>query len=167
LCCVVRTGTVPHTPATASVVVHVYIGDITDGTANTLLFGESYHRDPNFDPFTTATPPKNGWNSGSSIKGWSRWYPAGSDNGLSDILGGAFAPINYQTPFRFGDPAAPTAQSAWFAFQDHRRSPVGTGHTPGANVVFADGSVRFLSNQTPQSTLALYCMRNDGLVIPE
>lgn len=137
----------------------VQIRDARDGTSNTFLFGEFYHRDPNFDTFTTA-----GWNSGSTILGWSRWYPAGGDNGLGNLMGGAFAPINYKTPFIFGGAGAPTSQSAWFVFQDQRLSAFGSGHPGGANFVLVDGSTRFIPATMPQTVLALYCQRADGNV---
>jgi prepilin-type N-terminal cleavage/methylation domain-containing protein/prepilin-type processing-associated H-X9-DG protein len=156
------TGTAARKAASAPIGAQVTITDVGDGTSNTILFGESYHRDANFDTFTTA-----GWNSGSTIKGWSRWYPAGGDAGLGNIMGGAFAPINYLTPWPHGAPGAPTTQSAWFVFQDQRLNAFGSGHTGGANFCFTDGSVRFMSDQTPQATLALFCMRNDGQVIQQ
>jgi prepilin-type N-terminal cleavage/methylation domain-containing protein/prepilin-type processing-associated H-X9-DG protein len=155
------TGSAARKAPTAPAGVRVKLADILDGTSNTLMFGESHHRDPNFDSFTTA-----GWNSGSTIKGWSRWYPAGGDAGLSNLMGGAFAPINYLTPFRHGQAGAPTSQTAWFVFQDQRLNAFGSAHTGGANFAFCDGSVRFLSNNTPQAVLVLYCRRDDGQVIP-
>ncbi|HKB02622.1 MAG TPA: DUF1559 domain-containing protein, partial [Gemmataceae bacterium] len=155
------TGTAARKAASAPPGSQTRMADILDGTSNTLLFGEFYHFDRNFDTFTTA-----GWNSGSTIKGWSWWYPAGGDNGLGDIMIGAFAPINYKTPWPHGAPGAPGSQSAWFVFQDQRLSALGSGHPGGANVGFADGSVRFLRDSTPQSVLALYCQRADGQVIP-
>jgi prepilin-type N-terminal cleavage/methylation domain-containing protein/prepilin-type processing-associated H-X9-DG protein len=159
------TGSEARRATGAPVGSQVRIGDILDGTSNTLLFGESYHRDPNVDTFTTNTSSPN-WNSDNTIKGWSRWYPAGGDIGLNNIMGGAFAPINYLTPFRHGDAGAPTTRTAWFVFQDQRLSAFGSGHTGGANFCFSDGSVRFLTDQTTQTVLALYCMRADGAVIP-
>jgi prepilin-type N-terminal cleavage/methylation domain-containing protein/prepilin-type processing-associated H-X9-DG protein len=149
--------------ASAPAGVEVRLNDIGDGTSNTLLFGEMYHRDANFDSFTPATP---NWNSGSNIAGWSWWCPVGGDNGLQDVLMGGFAPINYRVPWAFGAAGAPTTRNAWFTFQDMRLSSIGSGHTGGANVVFCDGSVRFLTNSLPQSTLVLLCVRNDSQVIP-
>ena len=138
----------------------VRVADVTDGTTNTILFGEMYHHDPNFDSFPLT------WNSNSLIAGWSWWCPVGGDNGLQDVLTGAFAPINYRIPWKHGDAGAPTTNSAWFTFQDMRLGSIGSGHTGGANVVFTDGSVRFLPNSLPQATLQLLCVRNDGQVIP-
>jgi prepilin-type N-terminal cleavage/methylation domain-containing protein/prepilin-type processing-associated H-X9-DG protein len=155
------TGSAARKAASAPTGTQVRLTDIGDGTSNTLLFGESSHVDPNFNTFTTA-----GWNSGSTISTWSRWYPAGGDAGLGNIMCGAFAPINYKTPWKHGEAGAPTSQNAWFVFQDQRLNAIGSQHSGGANVGFADGSVRFLTDSTPQSVLALYCMRADGQVIP-
>lgn len=155
------TGAASRKAASAPQGTQVKLNGISDGTSNTICFGESYHLDPNFDTFTAA-----GWNSGSTIGGWSRWYPAGGDAGLGNLMGGAFAPINYKIPFVHGGAGAPGSQSGWFIFQDRRLSAFGSGHTGGANISFCDGSVRFLTDSLPQSTLLLYCVRNDGLVIP-
>ncbi len=156
------TGTQARRAATAPAGTQVTLLGITDGTSNTLMFGERSHFDPNFDAFTTQL----NFNSGSTLSGWSRWYPAGGDAGLGNIMCGAFAPLNYRIPFAPGGAGAPTNQNAWFVFQDQRFSSIGSQHSGGANVAFCDGSVRFLTDNTPQSVLALYCMRADGQVIP-
>jgi prepilin-type N-terminal cleavage/methylation domain-containing protein/prepilin-type processing-associated H-X9-DG protein len=155
------TGPAARKAASAPGGQRVRIADVPDGTSNTILFGERNHTDRNFDSFTAA-----GWNSGSTLQTWSRWYPAGGDNGLGNIMCGAFAPVNYTTPWAHGQPGAPTAQSGWFVFQDQRFSAIGSQHTGGANVAYTDGSVRFLTNSTSQNVLALMCMRADGQVIP-
>ena len=136
--------------------------DLTDGTTNTIMFGESHKVDRNFDTFTTA-----GWNSGSTIAGWSRWYPAGGDAGLGNLMCGAFAPVGYTTPWAHGGAGAPASQGAWFTFQDQRLNAIGSAHTGGAQVVLADGSVRFLSNSLSFSLLQFLCRRDDGQVLGE
>jgi prepilin-type N-terminal cleavage/methylation domain-containing protein/prepilin-type processing-associated H-X9-DG protein len=155
------TGSAARKAASAPTGTRVRMAEVLDGTSNTLLFGERNHTDRNFDTFTAA-----GWNSGSTLAGWSRWYPAGGDAGQGNIFCGAFAPINYLTPWAHGQAGAPTSQSAWFTFQDMRFSAIGSNHSGGANVAFTDGSVRFLTTSTSQSILALLCMRADGQVIP-
>lgn len=153
------TGTAARKATSADTGIQVRFADILDGSSNTIMFGESSHKDINFDTFTVA-----GWNSGSNLRSWSRWYPAGGDAGLGNIMGGAFVPINYQTPWAFGQPGAPTSQSAWFVFQDMRLSAFGSLHSNGANVAMCDGSVRFVGSSLPQTLLALYCQRSDGNV---
>jgi prepilin-type N-terminal cleavage/methylation domain-containing protein/prepilin-type processing-associated H-X9-DG protein len=156
------TGTAARRAAGAPAGIEVPLSAVLDGTSNTILFGERSHVDPNFDLFTT----QSGFNSGSTLAGWTRWYPAGGDAGLGNIMCGAFAPLNYRIPFAPGQPGAPTSSGAWFVFQDQRFSSIGSQHSGGANVVFVDGSVRFLTNSIPQTSLALLCMRADGQVVP-
>ncbi|HVJ86138.1 MAG TPA: DUF1559 domain-containing protein [Caulifigura sp.] len=148
--------------ASAPVGSTVKIGEATDGTSNTIAFGEHHLFDPNFDTFTAA-----GWNSGDNISGWCRWYPAGGDAGLGNLMCGAFAPVGYMTPWKHGAPGAPTSSSAWFTFQDMRLNAIGSAHTGGANVTLADGSVRFLSNSLSQTILTYLCQRSDGQVVGE
>lgn len=135
---------------------------MTDGSSNTILFGESGHEDKNFDTFTP-TPPN--CNSGSTIQTWSRWYPAGGDSGLGNLMCGSFSKVNYAIPFKYGDPGAPTACSAWFTFQDMRLSSISSLHTGGAHVVLGDGSVRFLSDSLNQVVLGYLCQRADGQIL--
>jgi len=154
------TGSQARKASSAPAGVKVRIAQVTDGLSKTILFGEGSHFDPNFNTFTAA-----GWNSGSTISTWSRWYPAGGDNGLGNLLCGAFAPINYTTPFRHGGPGAPGSQSAWFEHQDRRLSAIGSRHPGGANVVMSDGSSRFFADSLPQVTLSRLCTRADGEII--
>lgn len=140
----------------------VSIPVITDGTSNTVMFGEMHHVDKNFDTFT-GTPPN--CNSGSLIATWSRWYPASGGNGSSNIFAGSFAPIGYKLPWAYGDAAAPTSCTPYYTYQDMRLSAFGSGHTGGANLVFCDGSVRFLSSNMSQIVLGYMCQTQDGQVI--
>jgi prepilin-type N-terminal cleavage/methylation domain-containing protein/prepilin-type processing-associated H-X9-DG protein len=156
------TGSAARKASSAKAGIQVAIGGVRDGLSKTILFAEGSHFDPNFDTFTVA-----GWNSGSTMSTWSRWYPAGGDSGLGNLMCGAFAPINYTTPFVHGGPGAPGSRSGWYVFQDQRLSAIGSLHPSGANVVMGDGSVRFLNEEMPQTVLALYCMRSDGQVINE
>jgi len=155
-------GPAARKASTAPVGITTKIRDLSDGTTNTILFGEHHLVDRNFDTFTVA-----GWNSGDPIEGWSRWYPAGGDSGLGNLMCGSFAPVGYVTPWKHGDPGAPTTQSAWFIHQDRRLSAIGSAHTGGAHVALSDGSVRFLSNSLSQIILTYLCQRNDGQVTGE
>jgi len=45
--------------------------------------------------------------------------------------------------------------------------PINSKHTGGANVVLADGSVRFFTNAMPLATISSFCTRAGGEVIQE
>jgi prepilin-type processing-associated H-X9-DG protein len=104
---------------------------ITDGTSNTFMAGERYHRDPAY----TAISTLGGW-------AWAN-YDAGQD-----YLGSTYMPLNYvlAAGTQTGSPNYP---------EDGRVAAFGSGHTQGANFTFCDGSVRFVTNASV-SNLALY-----------
>src|SRR5262249_49018457 len=103
---------------------------ITDGTSNTLLFGETYNNDPNWNSWATAF----GSNPIPMYAAFSCWSTV--QVGLSSLWGDATSPLNYLLlPFP-GD-GTPLYVRVY---------AYGSGHTQGANFAFCDGSVRFISN---------------------
>ncbi len=129
------------------------IADITDGTSNTLFFGERYHYDPTYDQLYPSEPLASSWG------GWA-WANETSlqDMALSSGTMADPTPINYLIP--------PDVQSdSSHVYQDRRHRAFGSGHPSGANFAFADGSVRFMTNSTPVDVLRLLCIRNDGQVV--
>ena len=156
------TGTRARKAPTAPPGQVVRLSHITDGAAKTLLFAESSHADDNFDTFSAA-----GFNGGSPLARWSRWYPGGDDAGLWHVMCGAFAPVKYQTPFRHSEPGAATNPTDWAIHRDRRLSAIGSLHRMGANGSFADGSVRLLDEKMDESILELICKRADGQQIPD
>ena len=105
----------------------VRIADILDGTTNTLLFGERYHRDLEYDA-----------NAGTYTKmpGWGYWCPSAGAPGIGDVTLGALVPVQYRHP-------AGVAVDG--TYEDRRITAMGSGHAGGCNVALGDGSVRFLS----------------------
>jgi prepilin-type N-terminal cleavage/methylation domain-containing protein/prepilin-type processing-associated H-X9-DG protein len=99
----------------------VRMTDITDGTSNTLAFGERWHWDPAF----TAIGTLGGW-------AWS------NSNSAEDYLLSTNVPINYTLApgTVIGPPSYP---------DDNRTCAFGSAHSGGANFSFGDGSVRFLT----------------------
>ena len=121
----------------------VTFGDIGDGSSNTLLIGERYSYDPEWEDFVN----RRGW-------AWSSALSA------QDCLGGALGPINYQLPQGSG-PNPP------FSLTDIKLSSFSSGHAGGAVFAAADGSTHFLTGQGAADieTLEFLVMYADGAVV--
>jgi prepilin-type N-terminal cleavage/methylation domain-containing protein/prepilin-type processing-associated H-X9-DG protein len=125
----------------------VSVQSITDGTSNTLMFGERYRKDPTYDRIYG--PPgfdqRSGW-------AWANYL------GGFDYLFGAVVPINWlMPPSLTSDPG--------FTYEDLRFNAYGSNHANGANFGFADGSVKFLPSSTPLLVLQYLSTRAGGEVI--
>jgi prepilin-type N-terminal cleavage/methylation domain-containing protein/prepilin-type processing-associated H-X9-DG protein len=128
----------------------VRFGDIIDGTSTTFLFGERYHRDPEFDRRQPDVSPGT-----APIADIGRWgMVAGSGGIMANVTLHSAAPINYRMP-PGGDALALNNRAAAF----------GSGHPGGANFAFADGSVRFVSESMPLPTLQSLSTRAGGEVV--
>lgn len=131
----------------------VRMGDVIDGTSNTLMFGEREHRDKNFDRMYTNFP----------IIGWSGWAWCDQGNAIGDFLVGTARPINWRIPDSATGPNS--SSNPWV---QERLSTMGSNHSGGANVGLVDGSVRFLADSTDQLILNALATRAGGEVaIPE
>jgi prepilin-type N-terminal cleavage/methylation domain-containing protein/prepilin-type processing-associated H-X9-DG protein len=127
----------------------VSIPAITDGTSNTILFGERYSNDPNWGPIAAAFGSTD-----IPFYGLVATWAYGSPGPLGD----GFYPLNYLFP-PFTSVDAVNLGPRAYAF--------GSGHPAGANFALCDGSVRFLSNavnNTPTLLPAL-CTRAGGEVV--
>jgi prepilin-type N-terminal cleavage/methylation domain-containing protein len=120
---------------------NITITDITDGTSNTILFGERDHSDP-YNYYTNLM--------GYSPLFWGWWaYNTSGDQTLS-----AFTPLNYQLT---ASSTLVEAEARTGAFGSLHGSPlVGIG----ANFAMADGSVVFIKNTIPQLSLQWLATRN-------
>jgi prepilin-type N-terminal cleavage/methylation domain-containing protein len=138
----------------------VRLRDFTDGTTNTLLFGERNHIDRNYDTFATAgmaIEPMGQW-------GW--WAPSGGMYGLADVTLSTLAPINWMVPQDQPTSGmdATTFGNTWDAM---RVGAYGSQHTGGAQFCLADGSARFISQSIDFSILQSLGTRGKGEVIGE
>ena len=128
----------------------VSLAGVTDGSSNTLLFGERCHRDPEFDRRQPVVQPGT-----DCIANLGKWgFVAGAGGAMANLTLHTAAPINYRVP-PGGDRST----------VDNRVCAFGSGHPGGANFVFADGSVRFLSDRAALPTLRALCTRRGGEVI--
>jgi prepilin-type N-terminal cleavage/methylation domain-containing protein len=119
--------------------VQLTLLDITDGTSNTLMFGEKHIR-PN---------SLRGKNEDRCIFG-------GQNNSVRRMAGQELNSTD-QRPLR-----PPQDQTGALANQSF-----GGPHTGICQFVFCDGSVRGVKTATPLATLTLLIRRNDGAVIPD
>ena len=116
---------------------NIHMKDITDGASKTLLMGERYHDDPEFDRRYDIV-----WAGSAPMAGYGRWgYVAGPGANGAVTLHSA-APINYRMPPN-GD----------LSNLEDRACAFGSGHPGGANFALADGSVRFIAEDLPLEQL--------------
>jgi prepilin-type N-terminal cleavage/methylation domain-containing protein/prepilin-type processing-associated H-X9-DG protein len=124
----------------------VRIGDITDGTSTTLLFGERYHRDPQFDlqhdVLWPGTPP---------MAQFGRWAEVAYQGVAANVTLSTPVGINYQM-----------SPGGNFTAVENRICAFGSGHPGGANFAFTDGSVRFVSDRMPLPMLQALSTRAGG-----
>jgi prepilin-type N-terminal cleavage/methylation domain-containing protein/prepilin-type processing-associated H-X9-DG protein len=111
--------------------VPVQITGITDGTSNTILFGEFLNFDPNWPQFVSNGDPANFPFTISMGSSWASGSPTATGRN----------PIN-----TFLQPPPPTDPLTALIVTVTRGTTYGSGHTGGVNFVFCDGSVHFISN---------------------
>ena|GEM_PF-2932271 len=127
---------------------------IEDGTSNTLLLGEiswaDYGAHFNWIRGTVISNPDNPITALASSKGIAHNFPinAGKENELLEIVLEESGRV-YEVPVR-GRRAG------------HGISGFGSDHPGGANFVFADAAVRFLSDKTNTTLLMHLSTRNGG-----
>ncbi|MBX3426091.1 MAG: DUF1559 domain-containing protein [Pirellulales bacterium] len=127
---------------------------VTDGSSNTILLGERF----NFDPLFDAKPETQ--RSSLLIHQWALWGWQGGFKGLGHVTRSSRQPVNSTVA---------TLQScvtgASYACQDDRLMGWGSGHPGGANLCFADGSTRFVSDSISLVTLAALSTRAGGEIV--
>lgn len=98
--------------------------DIFDGSSNTLLIGERYSVEPEWEDFIN----RRGW-------AWSSALAA------QDCLGGVLNPINFMIP----EGAGGANFTPGFPDQNDKINSFSSAHSGGANFALSDGSVHFLT----------------------
>ena len=133
------------------------MGGVADGTSNTLMFGERYHKDDLFDKMLHFESSAK--HSRYPIAKWGAWGWTGDGNGTTHALACARTgvPINFSSE----DDGIPIAT---YYFVNLRMSAFGSGHPGGANFAMTDGSVQFLSQNTDILLLQALSTRAGGEV---
>jgi prepilin-type N-terminal cleavage/methylation domain-containing protein/prepilin-type processing-associated H-X9-DG protein len=151
----------------------VRLTHITDGSSNTLCFGERLINDGNLDSYLNApitptpTPPFQ------SLFSYSGWATQPGPNMGGGIMLASSVNINYSHPSFWqpppppplGFPPPPPPPVPWSTLGPMvwaRVSAYGSKHTSGINVAMADGSVRFLRDTLPTSVLQAMSTRSGG-----
>jgi prepilin-type N-terminal cleavage/methylation domain-containing protein/prepilin-type processing-associated H-X9-DG protein len=141
---------------------------ITDGTSNTILFGEASNFDPNYSQYSSFLFSQYGsfapWTASPLCVIGSVW----TSDPLLTMSGSGFYPLNYMLP-----PLDPSQGYSVILSVFYKEISFGSGHTGGgANFAFCDGSVHFLSNGVSSTTVAngvsvlqALCTRAGGEVV--
>ena len=127
----------------------VRLADITDGASNTLLFGERFHRDLEFDLRQPVVLPGI-----VPLTQMGTWGFVAAGGVMANVTLQTAAPINYRMP-PGGD----------LSMLNDRACAFGSSHPGGANFAFADGHVRFVSDGIPLLTLQALGTRARGEVV--
>jgi prepilin-type N-terminal cleavage/methylation domain-containing protein/prepilin-type processing-associated H-X9-DG protein len=148
----------------------ITIVGVTDGTSNTILFGEFSNYDPNWPQYLSSivdSIPWINWPANLPFCAISSVWTTTGFSGLSEVSG--YYPLNNTLP-----PANPSLGVVnMLNSLTVRQSAYGSGHTGGgANFAFCDGSVHFLSNgvgntavANGETVLQALCTRAGGEVI--
>ncbi|WP_417392566.1 DUF1559 domain-containing protein [Gimesia sp.] len=129
---------------TQSTVGKIRFRDITDGTSNTLLVGETAYNLPDYK-FTSPSSSCNG-QSRYSFTYWSNPYPGSTV---------CFTDVDFN-PHDIADDSV---------FDSNWRKSFRSDHTGGVQFVLVDGSVRFISENIDSALLDALATRNGGEVI--
>jgi prepilin-type N-terminal cleavage/methylation domain-containing protein/prepilin-type processing-associated H-X9-DG protein len=151
---------------------------ITDGTSNTVLFGERIVGDGNLDSFITAplnpASPSPPFVAISSLAAWAGSF---GQNPGAGLLLCTWRSMNYAHPLPYipppppppGTPPTPPPKVEWGTLGPlvwDRWSAYGSKHTGGMNAALADGSVRFVRVTVANAVFQAVGTRAGGEVLP-
>jgi prepilin-type N-terminal cleavage/methylation domain-containing protein/prepilin-type processing-associated H-X9-DG protein len=122
---------------------------ILDGTSNTAMFGDGYHRDPRWAQLVGT--------GGETMEAYAAW-----SGGPFFVQRSALVGVNYRIPPTLATPPVGASNPEYYK----RLFAFASGHPGGANVSLCDGSVRFLRDSLPLITLQELCTVASGNPLP-
>jgi prepilin-type N-terminal cleavage/methylation domain-containing protein/prepilin-type processing-associated H-X9-DG protein len=122
--------------------------DISDGTSNTLMFGERCNVDPLWDAYSLNMPNRQ------FVLYFGQYFSTGR-------YAVAASPLNYRLP----PESVGTTGAVYSAYYSARMFAFGSEHPGGANFTFVDGSVHFLRDGINLITYRALSTRAGGEVI--
>ncbi len=137
----------------------VTIAGISDGTSNTIMVGEQsdHIRDANNQPITGGSTAI----TSQGPHGWTMGINTNSVGAAGDrTFNCSTTRWSINQRGLGNNPANGTSENTG------QNIPFSSGHTGGANMVFGDGSVKFLTSSTALTTLQWMSTRAGGEVIP-
>ncbi|MCC9607348.1 DUF1559 domain-containing protein [Blastopirellula sp. JC732] len=142
--------------------------DVTDGTSNTLAIGEESNQIKSLDSSGNVTLYDSreylhrggAWSGGGGHNGNGSWY--GNWEGLSSIRVG----INYAHTSGYNNPLG-TGNNPTYGGRSGHHTIFTSAHPGGAQFVYGDGSVHFVTENTNLTTLKNLANRCDGNVLEE
>jgi prepilin-type N-terminal cleavage/methylation domain-containing protein/prepilin-type processing-associated H-X9-DG protein len=126
----------------------VRLTDITDGTSNTIMFGDGYHSDPKWGQLMGSTT--------NTMEAYAAW-----SGGPFFVQRSALASVNYRIPATLTTPPTGASNPEYYK----RVFAYASGHTGGANVALCDGSVRFLRDSLSLTLLQEFSTVASGNVL--
>src|SRR5262249_34462825 len=100
--------------------------------------------------------------SGQNFAYWGKWT-----SGLGYTSRQPLEQLNWKLPASLDAGAPRGGTPAWNDLFYKRVGVYGSEHAGGANLAFADGSVKFVSQQISLLTLRALCTKADGEVVAE
>ena len=131
----------------------IRIGDVQDGTTNTILLGERFGFDQHWGALTRR--PAN------DMRAYSAWSGGPFFSWRSTL-----APIGFRLPDSVSTSPPPLFSAQYFDLYYRRLMAYGSSAPTGASLALTDGSVRFVSSSMNLITLREFCTRNSGNVLP-
>jgi prepilin-type N-terminal cleavage/methylation domain-containing protein/prepilin-type processing-associated H-X9-DG protein len=130
--------------------------DFADGTSQTIFLGERSHLEPRWRLLYPNSPPLQ------NLAYWGAWT-----DGLDFTSRQPLEQMNWKLPASLDAGAPPLGSPAWKDLRYKRLGVYGSEHAGGANLAFADGSVKFVSDRISLLTLRALCTKAGGEVVAE